>query len=110
MSDYVLQPKVVLNGAVAGGVINGGVTTSPWGTPPMRKVALSSALDGTLPDGNTQGGPSLTWAITDADQALPVSKSVTSYSSLPAQPVHGSYRNTLFFDMHAEQRSTSLFY
>ncbi|MBT64814.1 MAG: hypothetical protein CML13_16575 [Puniceicoccaceae bacterium] len=29
-------------------------------------------------------------------------------SSLPPEPVHGSYRNTLFFDGHVEQIDSSI--
>jgi len=45
------------------------------------------------------GGPSTSWALTDADHqnAVPVAR---YYPFLPATPAHGNVRNQLFFDWH----------
>ena len=50
-----------------------------------------------------------TMYITECDQLnWAYDTSAAWYAALPKTPVHGSIRNTLFFDMHAEARSASL--
>jgi prepilin-type processing-associated H-X9-DG protein len=39
------------------------------------------------------------WAITDADQWD--QQSGSSLKNMPPTPVHGAFRNALFFDLHA---------
>ena len=52
---------------------------------------------------------STTMFITDCDQInWAYDQTAGWYSALPKKPVHGSIRNTLFFDMHAEPRPVAL--
>jgi len=47
--------------------------------------------------------PSSVYALTDIDQALPnLNPSISWWTDLPNQPVHGAIRNQLFFDWHVE--------
>ena len=78
---------------------------------PKRISVLSGSLaqgidNGTSGTRNLQGGLVGTWGITDADAV-----SAASYASqVPAAPVHGAYRNTIFLDGHAESLSTTLMF
>ena len=82
----------------------------PFGDPtgpkdPVKKAMLSNWTDPTNPNGNTQMDLTRTWAIKDADQRAFASGSAFSPSgspggTLPAKPVHGDFRNALFYDWH----------
>ncbi|MBK1857556.1 type II secretion system protein [Cerasicoccus arenae] len=52
--------------------------------------------------------PSRTWAVMDADQQHPDVTGKGWASSTPAKPIHGSVRNTLFFDGHVEAVDVSI--
>jgi len=71
----------------------------PFGYPLPPNTSLPikiTALDGYQP-------PSSIYALSDIDQALPnLNPSISWWTDLPNQPVHGALRNQLFFDWHAE--------
>jgi prepilin-type processing-associated H-X9-DG protein len=106
---YCIQQNVATNGKVTSGNITGANTFNPWGygsTPPLKLTQLSEALAGNNTNLTMQGDLSQTWAITDNDQLIG-NPTAGWYFQIPATPVHGSYRNTLFFDWHAAQLPTS---
>jgi prepilin-type N-terminal cleavage/methylation domain-containing protein len=79
--------------------INSGLVTRPFGYP-------NSALPNSSVNTNEAPkhlkeiyNPSLSWALTDADQQNAV-PAASYYSYLPKTPAHGSVRNQLFFDWH----------
>lgn len=49
-----------------------------------------------------------TWMISDADQLNQIYSGASWVGALPKTPVHLNVRNTLFFDFHAEPRSSTL--
>ena len=112
--DYCVQQVVALGGSVASdGTITGATITNPWGYPtttvptpywgvPLRMIQFTEALAGKNSNGTMQGGLSQTWAIADLDRQIG-NPAAGWYSQIPAAPVHGGYRNVLFFDWHAQQ-------
>jgi prepilin-type N-terminal cleavage/methylation domain-containing protein/prepilin-type processing-associated H-X9-DG protein len=54
---------------------------------------------------NALGDPSTVFAITDVDKINIPNPTVTWWTDLPYQPVHGEVRNALFFDWHVESVS-----
>lgn len=67
---------------------------------PFGSTASSPALQPMkLAQVSEIGGASEVWAICDLDKKNGPA-SAGWYSTLPAAPVHGSYRNALFFDWH----------
>jgi len=108
---YCIQQVISLNGKVSNGTITGANTYNPWGYPgysgaPLRMSQLTEALAGNNSNATMQGQLSNTWAVTDNDCAIG-NPSASWYAQLPSTPVHGSYRNTLFFDLHAQQLANS---
>jgi prepilin-type N-terminal cleavage/methylation domain-containing protein/prepilin-type processing-associated H-X9-DG protein len=69
----------------------------PFGYPaPPEPPLRYTALDNFVPR-------SQIFALTDVDQALPtLNPSVSWWDDLPNKPVHGTMRNQLFFDWHAQ--------
>ena len=110
---YCIQQDVTLNGKLANGKVTGNVL-NPWGygTPgtgggsiPFKMTQLSEALTGTYSTATSQyvqGDLSQTWAIADNDK-LDGNPAASWYNQIPSTPVHGAYRNALFFDWHAQQ-------
>ncbi len=74
------------------------VRVPPFGYPvaPMARPLKMSEFD-------TYVGPSGLFAITDVDKGN-VNPTVSWWSDLPYQPVHGKVRNQLFFDWHVEAK------
>ena len=71
--------------------VGGGQTIDPWGYPGNGTAPQSLAvLSGTA--------VATTWALIELDQQN--SGGDSSSSQMPAQPVHGTVRNALFFDFH----------
>jgi prepilin-type processing-associated H-X9-DG protein len=115
---YSIQQVLDLGGKVlSSGSFSGTRDVNPWGYPPssnylttggpIKMTQLSEAMIGyNTSNGTLQGQMNQTWAITDADKLIG-NASASWYSELPATPVHGAYRNALFFDWHAEQVPTS---
>jgi prepilin-type N-terminal cleavage/methylation domain-containing protein/prepilin-type processing-associated H-X9-DG protein len=71
---------------------------SPFGypLPPNQQEPLKTTGFGAI-------SPSATFAIEDIDQAIPtLNTSISWFFDIPEKPVHGSVRNQLFFDWHAE--------
>jgi prepilin-type N-terminal cleavage/methylation domain-containing protein len=67
----------------------------PLGSPPRQPLKTTSLV-------NLQS-PAAAWAVSDIDQAIPsLNPSISWWTDLPSKPVHGSVRNKLFFDWHAE--------
>ncbi len=74
------------------------------GTDPVRKPMLSNWIDAT---GANAGRPidlTRTWAMKDADQQAfignTIAVSAPAGAAPPLKPVHGAYRNALFYDWH----------
>jgi len=67
--------------------LTNGSFVNPFNNPPVRMASLVSMTS------------TSSWAITDADQQdRPSSES--DYANMPPKPVHGAFRNALFFDLH----------
>jgi len=62
--------------------------------PPQSEPLKLSAFDNSRP-------PSSVFAVTDVDKGN-VNPTVSWWSDLPYEPVHGAVRNQLFFDWHSE--------
>jgi prepilin-type N-terminal cleavage/methylation domain-containing protein len=67
--------------------LTNGTIVNPFSSPPTRMASLVSMTS------------SNSWAITDADQWD--QQSGSSLKNMPPTPVHGAFRNALFFDLHA---------
>ena len=68
---------------------------NPGKSPPVQPLKMG-AFD-------SYTSPSAIWAISDVDQALPsLNPTVSWWSDLPRQPVHGAVRNQVFFDWHVQ--------
>ena len=85
------------------------LATPPFGDPdggkePVKKATLSAWIDKTDPAGERPVDLTRTWAMKDADQqAFVGSKTPASPAGLsqtPLKPVHGDFRNALFYDWH----------
>jgi prepilin-type N-terminal cleavage/methylation domain-containing protein/prepilin-type processing-associated H-X9-DG protein len=80
-----------------------GIVTRPFGYPYASKNYRLPPGPNELPK-KVQDilSPSTSWAITDADQqnAFPGG---LYFNLIPVTPVHGIYRNALFFDWHVEE-------
>jgi prepilin-type N-terminal cleavage/methylation domain-containing protein/prepilin-type processing-associated H-X9-DG protein len=79
--------------------INSGIVTRPFGYP-------NSMLPGGAPDAAPKkirdiANPTVSWAITDADQGNAFT-SGRYYPFQPKTPTHGEVRNQLFFDWHVQ--------
>ncbi len=83
---------------------------TPWGdvdqgTEPVKLTALSSLPPRPLDESNKNNATALSrlWAIKDADQLAFVGGTAPPgwAAGLPAKPVHGDFRNALFYDFHA---------
>lgn len=72
-------------------------TVAPFGNPSTNAPSLKmSSIVKCQP-------PASVFAISDVDQALPqLNPSISWWSDLPNQPVHGAVRNQVFFDWHVE--------
>ena len=114
---YCVQQVLGLNGAVSNGSLSGARTVNPWGYPPastyppagtgpIRMSQLTEALIGKNANATMQGQMTETWAIADDDRQIG-NPSASWYAQIPAIPVHGAYRNMLFFDWHAQQLPNS---
>jgi prepilin-type N-terminal cleavage/methylation domain-containing protein/prepilin-type processing-associated H-X9-DG protein len=68
----------------------------PFGYPiaPVSAPLKLSSVDSYVPPGNV-------YAITDVDKGN-INPTVSWWSDLPYEPVHGAVRNQLFFDWHVE--------
>jgi prepilin-type N-terminal cleavage/methylation domain-containing protein len=106
---YEVRYQVTLYGkpSTSGtGAITGGTVIYPFGYVGRSnpyKLSLLSMLPRGLDDvGDSQAGLAGTWEMTEADQQNTTSN-VGWFSELPALPVHGSFRNTLYFDQHVQQ-------
>jgi prepilin-type N-terminal cleavage/methylation domain-containing protein/prepilin-type processing-associated H-X9-DG protein len=67
----------------------------PVGSPAPQPLALEDAW-GYAP-------PSSTYALTDVDQLFPgMDPTISWYTDLPPEPLHGASRNQLFLDWHVE--------
>ena len=82
---------------------------------PGRAPVLASIEGQPLTTSGTACGATPTFSmtttmyLTECDQInWAYDKTAGWYTSLPTKPVHGTIRNTLFFDMHAEARNASL--
>jgi len=106
--DYVVQTDVEIHGKLTNGNITGANIVNPFGnanapvTQPMRMLNVAFALDGanTAAGGQSQGGLSNTWALADADRG---DVTAVAIPNSPPTPVHGAYRNVLFYDWHVAQ-------
>jgi hypothetical protein len=107
---YCIQQNIALNGKVSNGNVTGANTFNPWGYPPsgipLRMSQLTEALAGNNSNATMQGDLGQTWAIADDDRLIG-NPTASWYAQIPATPVHGAYRNAIFFDWHAQQLPTS---
>ncbi len=87
---YLLNPNVNPNAPP-------GPRVCPFGYPDPAQAPLKY---GQL---NQYGSPAALYAITDVDKLNVPDPSVSWWSDLPYQPVHGRTRNQLFFDWHVAQ-------
>ena len=75
-------------------------------TPQVQPFGYPGAGDGspTMPIRHSQiasfGSPSSIYAITDVDKINIPDPTVSWWSDLPYKPVHGDFRNELYFDWH----------
>lgn len=92
-----LQMPLSYIASVAVTNINSGVVTRPFGypysSPPFNGTNEAPKRLREISD------PSLSWALTDADQQNAVSLAAY-YRFLPTSPCHGAIRDQLFFDWH----------
>ncbi len=73
-------------------------TVRPFGYPPFNSAPEVMPLkENAL---NAYGTPATIYAITDVDKINVPDPTVTWWSDLPYQPVHGKVRNELYFDGH----------
>ena len=72
----------------------------PFGYPARGGAARQEPLN--LMGLDKYGPRSDLWALTDADRSNSPVNNNPWRAQLPARPVHGNYRNALFFDWHAE--------
>ena len=77
-----------------------GLQVRPFGYPQRGGAARQEPLK--LTQLEAYGGYSEIWALTDADRRNSPANNNPWRAQLPVQPVHGNYRNALFFDWHAE--------
>lgn len=70
----------------------------PFGYPKRFGTPASQPLD--WPTLDSYGTRSKLWALTDADKKNNLPENNPWYSQLPTKPVHGNYRNKLYFDAH----------
>ena len=94
--DYVVQTNVKINM----GAINPFGAATTFGATPMKMVSVALALAGNNSAGQSQGGLSSTWAMADADRG---NVTAAAIPNSPPTPVHGTYRNVLFYDWHVAQ-------
>jgi prepilin-type N-terminal cleavage/methylation domain-containing protein/prepilin-type processing-associated H-X9-DG protein len=78
------------------------VVVRPFGYPErggnsFRNPLKTSAID-------TYGSRSTIFSVTDADKSNSPGEDNPWYAQLPDKPVHGNYRNQLFFDGHAQAK------
>jgi prepilin-type N-terminal cleavage/methylation domain-containing protein len=66
------------------------------GAPAVQPLKITSL--------ETARSPSEIWAITDVDKVNVPNPQVSWWSDLPYKPVHGEFRNELFFDWHVAPR------
>lgn len=78
--------------------VNTSVVTRPFGYP-YASLPFASTNDESPKRLREIANPTLSWALTDADQQNAVSLA-RYYHFLPKTPCHGSVRNQLFFDWH----------
>ena len=96
---YVLNPRQIVE-----------LMKPPFGDPdanldPVKKATLSTWVDSTTDPANPRPVDlSQTWAIKDADQQAFIGTTTpvqpAGQSAMPAKPVHGDFRNALFYDWH----------
>jgi prepilin-type N-terminal cleavage/methylation domain-containing protein/prepilin-type processing-associated H-X9-DG protein len=79
--------------------VNQGIRVPPFGYPPFGGSPALRPL--ALEDIGNYGSPSDIFAITDVDKGN-VNPSVSWWTDLPYEPVHGAGRNYLYFDWHVE--------
>jgi prepilin-type N-terminal cleavage/methylation domain-containing protein/prepilin-type processing-associated H-X9-DG protein len=78
--------------------VNSGIVTRPFGYPYESLVNKPQANEAPKKIREI-ANPTLSWAITDADQENAVS-AARYYPFIPKTPTHGTARNQLFFDWH----------
>lgn len=85
-------------------LLNDDVDPSPLNrVPPFGYPVAPIAAPLKLSSFDTYESPSSIYAITDVDKGN-VNPTVSWWSDLPYQPVHGAVRNQLFFDWHVEAK------
>lgn len=78
--------------------INSGVITRPFGYP-YTQPPFNTGTNEAPKHLREIASPTLSWALTDVDQQNGKPASYY-YDFLPENPVHGHFRNELFFDWH----------
>jgi prepilin-type N-terminal cleavage/methylation domain-containing protein len=79
--------------------INSTIVSRPFGYPYTFSLPQYKSTNEAPKRLREIGSPSLSWALTDADQQNAV-PAASYYPFLPMTPGHGSVRNQLFFDWH----------
>ena len=77
---------------------NASNTVHPFGYPPLGSAPEEMPLKEVSI--NNYGAPATIYAITDVDKINVPDPTVSWWSDLPYQPVHGKVRNELYFDGH----------
>jgi len=70
----------------------------PFGYPPFAGATEIAPLK--YPALNLYGTPATLFALTDVDKVNIPNPSITWWTDLPYKPVHGDFRNELYFDWH----------
>lgn len=102
-ASYMLNQFVYVNGVYQS---PSQATAMPWGyasssnTKPPGNIGLLTGVSSKI--GGRNFSDSSTWMLKDADRG-----SISYDPALPAAPVHGSFRNALFYDLHVGQLDLS---
>lgn len=102
-ASYMLNQFVYVNGVYQS---PSQATALPWGyassvnTKPPGNIGLLTSVASKM--GGRTFSDSSTWMLKDADRG-----SISYDSALPAAPVHGNFRNALFYDLHVGQLDLS---
>jgi prepilin-type N-terminal cleavage/methylation domain-containing protein/prepilin-type processing-associated H-X9-DG protein len=102
-ASYLLNQFVYVNGVYQSPAQ---ATALPWGyasssnTKSPGNIGLLAGVSSKI--GGRNFSDSSTWMLKDADRG-----SISYDSALPAAPVHGNFRNALFYDLHVGQLDLS---
>jgi prepilin-type N-terminal cleavage/methylation domain-containing protein/prepilin-type processing-associated H-X9-DG protein len=104
----VVAPVYVLNPLQINGLGKPPFGDSNASLDPVKKALLSNWIDTTLAN-EQQISLARTWAITDADQQVFVGSATAvtpeGFAAMAQTPVHGDFRNALFYDWHVGRLS-----